>query len=46
MESIPREINNLWNSPEQATLKSELLLKLLHAGIGKEPLWMPRVAGA
>jgi len=42
----PGEIRNLWNSPEHAKLKTELLLKLLHAELGKEPMWMPRIAVA
>jgi uncharacterized sulfatase len=42
----PNEVNNLWNRPEFADLKAELLLKLIHAEMGKEPMWMPRVHGA
>jgi len=30
LESDPNEINNLWDSPEHAAVKSELLLKFLH----------------
>ena len=40
------EVNNLWNSPEHAALKAELVMKLLFAEMGKEPLRMPRTAGA
>jgi uncharacterized sulfatase len=46
LEDDPSEIRNLWDHPESAGLKSRLLLKFLHAELGKEPLWMPRVAGA
>ncbi len=42
----PEELRNLWDSCEHATLKAQLLLKLVHAEMGKEPLWMPRIAGA
>ena len=42
----PGEINNLWNAPECAALKAELMQKLLFVGMGKEQLWMQRVAGA
>jgi len=40
------EINNLWDKPEYAELKAELIMRLLFAEMGKEPLWMPRTAGA
>jgi uncharacterized sulfatase len=42
----PGEINNLWDDPAYAALKAELTLRFLHAEMGKEPLWMPRVWGA
>lgn len=42
----PGEIRNLWDSSEHTGLKSELLLKLLHGEMAKEPVWMPRIAGA
>lgn len=42
----PGEINNLWDQPEHAALKADLVMKLLHAEMGKEPLWMPRIAVA
>jgi arylsulfatase A-like enzyme len=42
----PGEVNNLWNDPGSRELRAELTLKLLHAEMGKEPLWMPRVCGA
>ena len=46
LQNDPDEVNNLWNSPDAQTLKSELLLKLIKAELGKEPIWMPRVCGA
>lgn len=46
LQEDPQEINNLWTKPECAALKAELIMKLLFAEMGKEPLWMPRVAGA
>ena len=42
----PGEVNNLWSAPSAAGLKAGLMQKLLFAEMGKEPLWMPRVAGA
>lgn len=42
----PGEVNNLWDQPSARDLKSALLLKLIQAELGKEPLWMPRVCGA
>jgi uncharacterized sulfatase len=46
LEDDPGEINNLWNNPEYENLKNHLIKKLLFAEMGKEPLWMPRIAGA
>jgi arylsulfatase A-like enzyme len=46
LQEDPQEINNLWDKPECAQLKADLFMKLLFAEMGKEPLWMPRVAGA
>ncbi len=42
----PGEIDNLWNNPEYAELQAELVKQLLFAEMGKEPLWMPRIAVA
>jgi arylsulfatase A-like enzyme len=42
----PGEIHNLWDSPGYQQLKNELVMKLLFVEMGKEPLWMPRIAGA
>lgn len=46
LEQDPGEINNLWNDPGSQMLKQDLLLKYIHAELGKEPMWMPRIAGA
>ena len=46
LETDPGEINNLWADPCHKDLKSELLLKYIHAELGKEPIWMPRVSVA
>ncbi|MGQ9454462.1 MAG: sulfatase family protein [Armatimonadota bacterium] len=46
LDTDPEEINNLWSDQEFAELKSKMLLKLVHALLGNEPMWMPRVAGA
>ncbi len=46
LEEDPGEVNNLWAEPEAAELKAELVMKLLFAEMGKEPLWMPRIWGA
>jgi arylsulfatase A-like enzyme len=46
LETDPGELHNRWDDPDYAHIRSELLLKFLHAEMGKEPLWMPRVAGA
>lgn len=46
LENDPGEIKNLWAVPEAAGLKAELIQKLLFAEMGKEPMWMPRIAGA
>ncbi len=39
----PGEVHNLWDDPQAASLRAELLLKLLHAEMGAEPLIMPRI---
>jgi arylsulfatase A-like enzyme len=46
LQEDPGEINNLWNSPDHTVLKSKLIHKFLFAEMGKEPLSMPRIAGA
>lgn len=42
----PDELVNLWDDPDHATLKSDLLLKLTQAQMLKAPCPMPRVSGA
>ncbi|MBI3946983.1 MAG: sulfatase-like hydrolase/transferase [Armatimonadetes bacterium] len=46
LKDDPGEVHNLWSDPGHAALKAELVMKLLFAEMGKEPLWMPRVWGA
>ncbi len=46
LEDDPGEIHNLWKDPEYRDLKQRLTLELLYAEMGKEPMWMPRIAGA
>lgn len=46
LELDPNELNNLWDDPRHERLKAGLIRKLLFAEMAKEPLWMPRVAGA
>ena len=46
LQEDPQEINDLWNKPEYAKLKADLIMRLLFAEMGKEPLWMPRIVGA
>jgi uncharacterized sulfatase len=46
LEQDPCEVNNLWDDPASAGLKARLIQKLLFVEMGKEPLWMPRIAGA
>jgi uncharacterized sulfatase len=42
----PGEVNNLWNDPGYEYLKTRLIRELLNVEMGKEPLLMPRIAGA
>jgi len=46
LKEDPGEVCNLWQSPDHQQLKNELVMKLLFAEMGKEPVWMPRVHGA
>lgn len=43
LEQDPAEIHNLWDDPDAATLKSELLLRYIWAELGKEAMPMPRI---
>ncbi len=42
----PNEIRNLWDSPEHRDVKSRLLLAFMWSELDKDPMWMPRIAGA
>ena len=42
----PHEVRNLWHDPAAGALKHDLIRRLLHAELGREPLPMPRIAGA
>ena len=42
----PNEIRNLWDRPEYGELKSRLLMEFMWAELDKDPMWMPRIAGA
>lgn len=46
LQRDPGEIHNLWDEPDAAALKAQLTMALLQAEMGKEPVWMPRIAVA
>jgi arylsulfatase A-like enzyme len=46
LKEDPGELRNLWNLPEYASLKTELLLKFLYGEMAKAPRPMPRICGA
>lgn len=46
LKEDPKEIINLWDKEEYAEIKTKLLLKYIWAELSKEPMWMPRIAGA
>lgn len=46
LQEDPDEFNNLWDDHEARDLKHERIRKLLFAEMGKEPMWMPRIAHA
>lgn len=46
LEQDPRELHNLWNDPDSQQLKMELMLKYIWADLGREQMWMPRIASA
>lgn len=46
LEQDPDELDNLWDNPENAVLKAELLLKLAQAQMAKDSIPMPRVSVA
>jgi arylsulfatase A-like enzyme len=46
LQEDPGEVHNRWDDPARATLKAELMRKLVFAEMAKEPLLVPRTAGA
>jgi arylsulfatase A-like enzyme len=46
LQEDPGELNNQWDDPDYAALKSELLLKYAWAELGKESMPMPRIHSA
>ncbi|GHH97989.1 sulfatase family protein [Neobacillus kokaensis] len=46
LQEDPGEICNLWDAPDYSEIKANLLLKYIWAELGKEPMKMPRIAGA
>lgn len=46
LQEDPNELENLWDRPDCAHLKQDMLLLLITADWGSEPLYMPRVSGA
>ena len=46
LQEDPGEVRNLWDSPAHERLRADLVMRLLFAEMGKEPIWMPRVCGA
>ena len=43
LRADPAEVRNLWDDPEAATLKSDLLLAYARARMAEEPIRMPRL---
>jgi uncharacterized sulfatase len=43
LQEDPGEVRNLWDDPDYASLKTELLLKYAWAELGKESMPMPRI---
>lgn len=46
LKNDPNEIVNLWDHADRQSLKQDLLLKFLYGEMAKEPMPMPRIAGA
>jgi len=46
LQDDPGEVRNLWDSPEHASLKADLVRQALNAEIVREPLRQNRIAGA
>jgi uncharacterized sulfatase len=46
LEADPEERRNLWDEPACAVLKGELLRRFVNAELKREPMRLPRIAGA
>ncbi len=46
LENDPGEVNNLWDDPALAPMKAGILSRPFFVRMGRETLWMPRIAGA
>lgn len=46
LASDPEKNNNLWEAPEARRTRDRMVVELLFARMGAEPIWMPRIAGA
>jgi uncharacterized sulfatase len=46
LEKDPDEMVNLWDDPASQGIKQELIMRFLHAELGKESMAMPRIAHA
>ncbi|NQU42840.1 sulfatase-like hydrolase/transferase, partial [bacterium] len=46
LEEDPGEVRNLWDDPQVADLKRDLLFRFMQAELEREPTRMPRIAGA
>lgn len=46
LKADPDELNNLWDDSASQSIKGDLMMRLLHSEMGKEPLPMPRVSQA
>jgi len=46
LEADPNELRNLWDDPDSAKIKCEMLRRFVHAELRREPMRYPRIAGA
>ena len=46
LENDPGEVNNLWDDPDAAALKTQMLLRMVQGIMQSEPTRMQRIAGA
>jgi len=46
LQADPQELHNRWADPAYGAVKQELLLRFVQAEIQREPMRMPRIAGA